>query len=299
MHEEIEITELDLRYEVCRMRNQACEGKLLVSIRERGIEEALEGVDRDGRRVLLNGFKRHRCALALGISTVPYKSLGESESSGIINLLRPSENNALNILEQAHFLEELQGMHKLSIAELAQELSHSKSWVSMRLSLCSQMSDKVREKLFKGAFPVYSYMYTLRMFMRMNGVRMEEIETFVLAVSGKKLSVREVEQLAHCFFRGPESLRDQIAQGTIGLPLKSMTEVPVDENGCNEFERILLKDLEHCSKYMQQIMGKSKSKRIGRRAFYAQANLLTAGILSRTSAFTQSLKELYDISGQA
>jgi hypothetical protein len=42
---------------------------------------------------------------------------------------------------------------------------------SMRLGLISEMSAAIRAKLFSGAFPVYSYMYTLRQFMRMNGVR--------------------------------------------------------------------------------------------------------------------------------
>ena len=44
----------------------------------------------------------------------------------------------------------------------------------------------------------------------MNGVKKQEIEDFVVAVSGKKLSVREIEQLAHGYFRGPESFREAI-----------------------------------------------------------------------------------------
>jgi hypothetical protein len=38
--------------------------------------------------------------------------------------------------------------------------------------------------------------------MRMNGVGKQDIEEFVIALSGKKLSVREIEQLAHGYFRG-------------------------------------------------------------------------------------------------
>jgi hypothetical protein len=41
----------------------------------------------------------------------------------------------------------------------------------MRLGLIGEMSEKVREKIFRGSFPVYPYMYTLRQFMRMNGVK--------------------------------------------------------------------------------------------------------------------------------
>jgi hypothetical protein len=45
-------------------------------------------------------------------------------------------------------------------------------------------------------------MYTLRQFMRMNGVRKQDIEDFVVALAGKRLSLREIEQLAHGYFRG-------------------------------------------------------------------------------------------------
>jgi hypothetical protein len=67
----------------------------------------------------------------------------------------------------------------------------------MRLGLISEMSAAIRAKLFSGAFPVYCYMYTLRQFMRMNGVSGQDVEQFVAALSGKGLSVREIEQLAH------------------------------------------------------------------------------------------------------
>ncbi len=40
-------------------------------------------------------------------------------------------------------------------------------------------------------------MVTLRPFMRRNGVDPKEIDSFVQAVAGTKLSVREIELLAH------------------------------------------------------------------------------------------------------
>jgi predicted transcriptional regulator len=299
MGREVELSTLDLRYESYRMRNPALEARLLASIAQRGIEEPLEGVDTAGRSVLLNGFKRYRCARKLGIGVAPYASLGEDEALGIINLLRVSNNRSLSILEQARFIGELRKLHKMSVAEIAEELSRSKSWVSMRLGLIGEMSETVREKIFRGDFPVYPYMYTLRQFMRMNGVKKEEIEEFVAAVSGKKLSVREIEQLAHGYFRGPESFREAIRKGHTELPLEWIKQVPEDPDGCNEFERVLLKDLEITQKYMQRVMGKSEDRRLKTRAFHAQANLLTAGILSKARAFFETLRKLHDRSGQA
>ena len=306
MAREVELSSLDLRYESFRLRQAALEERLLGSIAQRGIEEPLEGVEAKegsagaaGRQVLLNGFKRYRCARKLRIATVPYSSLGQDEAVGILSLLRTSNNRALSILEQAGFIAELKNARNMSVAQIAAELSRSKSWVSMRLGLIAEMSAKVRRQLFAGAFPVYSYMYTLRQFMRMNGVSAEQIEEFVVAVSGHGLSVREVEQLTHGYFRGPESFRQEILKGNLALPLQRMRQVPQSPDGCNELERVLLGDLELTQKYMQRVMGKSQDQRLKSRAFHAQSHLLTGGILSRSRAFFHTLRQLHDRSGQA
>jgi len=299
MAHEVELTSLDLRYESLRMKNRAQEGRVLSSISERGIEESLEGVDVDGARVLLNGFKRYRCARKLGIQTVPYTSLGGDEAAGIVALLRLSNTRSLSILEQAGFIDELRNVQNLSVADIAEALSRSKAWVSVRMGLIREMTGTIRRKLFSGAFPVYPYMYTLRQFMRMNAVGQGQIERFVVALSGKDLSVRDVEQLAHGYFRGPPSFREQIEGGNIAVALERIRQVPDDPDGCNPFERGLLKDIEITGKYMQRVMGKSQDPRLKTRVFQAQANLLTAGILSRSAAFFQSVRQLHDRSGQA
>jgi len=299
MGREVELSTLDLRYESYRMKDPALEARLLASIAQRGIEEPLEGVDTQDRRLLLNGFKRYRCARKLGMGRAPYASLGNDEALGIINLLRASHHRSLGILEQARFIDELRKLQQMTVAEMAAELARSKAWVSMRLGLIGEMSERVRQEIFSGRFPVYAYMYTLRPFMRMNGVLRPEIENFVVAVSGKKLSVREIQQLAQGYFRGPESFREAIQNGHLGLPLQWMNSMPEDADSCNDFEGALLKDLEVTQKYLQRVMGKSDDRRLKTRAFYAQAHLLTAGLLSQARAFFETVRKLHDRSGQA
>ena len=299
MAEEVDLSTLDLRYESYRMRNPAQEVRLLASITERGIDEPLEGVDINGRRVLLNGFKRYRCARKLALPTVPYTSLGDDEASGIIVVLRTSNHRSLSIIEEARFIEDLHTLHRLSLADIAETLSRSKAWVSMRLGLLKEMGEVIREKIFSGAFPVYSYMYTARQFMRMNGTGRQEVESFIEAVAGKKLSVREIEQLAHGYFRGPEWFRKEVQEGKFALVLERMKRVPQAPDGTNEFERVLLGDLEIVGKYMQRTTVKSQDPRIQTRTFCAQANLLLAGILSRLGAFAQAMRSLHDRTGKA
>jgi hypothetical protein len=299
MSETVERTSLDLRYQAYRLRNDAAEARLLASIAERDIEQPLAGVDTPQGRLLLDGFKRYRCAAKLRIECVPYVSLGEEEAEGIASLMRLTKQKTLSILEQARFVVELLSMHDMSIADVAETLSRSKAWVSMRRGLLQSMSEAIQETLFRGAFPVYSYMVTLRPFMRINGVGQKEIERFVQAVAGQRLSVREIELLAHGYFRGPALLREAIDQGKWKWSLEQMQAVPEDPEGCNDVERALLRELQRLLKSMQGVMTRCDNPHLQTRAFYVQANLLVAGLLSRRELFFKKMEEFYDRSGHA
>ena len=111
--------------------------------------------------------------------------------------------------------------------------------------------------------------------------------------------MRDIEFLARGYFQGPASLREAIDSGKLGWSLDQMKNVPEDLEGCNEFERVLLKDLEIVQKYMQRVMAKCQDPRLESRAFYAQANLLTGGLLSRLEPFRERMKEFHDRSGHA
>lgn len=299
MREHVELSSLDLRYEGHRLRDNARETRLLASIAERGVEEPLEGVDTSAARFLLNGFKRCRCARKLGIGCVPYVSLGEEEATGIVNLMRASTDKGLGILEQARFVVDLVSIHGMSVAEVAQTLSRSKGWVSMRRSLLEEMSPAIQAILFRGAFPVYSYMYTLRPFMRMNAVGRDQVERFVNAVAGQRLSVRDIERLAHAYFRGPVSLREAIDGGKLGWSLDQLQGAAEDREGCNRFERGLLRDLELVQQFIERVMARCDDRRLASRAFHAQANLLCAGLLSTLTPFCERMKEFHARTGCA
>ena len=285
MSEIVERSSLDLRYEGHRLRDDAREARLLASIAQRGIETPLEGVDTPEGRFLLNGFKRWRSAKKLGLEGVPYVSLGEEEAMGILSLMRGATDKALSLLEQARFIADLLTVHGLSVPEIAEKVSRSKGWVSMRKQLLEEMSPAIQQLLFRGAFPVYCYMYTLRPFRRMNAISPDEIERFMKAVAGPRRTVRDIELLAQGYFRGPASLREAIAGGKLAWSLEQMKRVPEDHEGCNEFERVLLNDLQILRKYLKRVLLKCQDPRLQSRAFYAQANLLTGGLLSQFGTF--------------
>jgi ParB-like chromosome segregation protein Spo0J len=119
MPQHIEISSLDLRYEMCRLKSPVAEKILLGSIVENGIRDPLQGVDAGERHILLDGFKRYRCAVKLGIGIIPYISLSNDEACGLIALLRVSNAKSLSILEQARFIDELKIVHQMTTAEIA------------------------------------------------------------------------------------------------------------------------------------------------------------------------------------
>jgi len=299
MAEQVEISSLDLRYEGFRMKSPGAERALLMSIMEKGIRDPLQGVDTKVARVLLDGFKRLRCAQKLGIGMAPYSSMGVDEVFGIIKLIRISNEKSLSILEQARFVDELKIVHKMTTTEIAEILERSKSWVSVRSGIIAEISGYILEQMFKGRFPVYSYMYTLRPFIRINGIQNSELDDFVRLVAGKNLSIRNIDILANGYFKGPDALREQIKNGRITWALSRLKESRAAPPGCSQLEGAMLRDLEIVSKYMQRVAAKTKHSKYKTTAFFAQANLLTGGILRKSKSFFKAIRSFHDRTGQA
>jgi len=295
---QVEISSFDLRYEHCRLRSNVTEKALLSSMLDQGIRDPLQGVETEGGcRILLDGFKRYRCAKKLSIGIVPYHCLGNDEVFGIVELIRISNAKSLSILEQARLIDELKTNHRMSASEIARLLEKSKAWVSVRAGITNEMSKCVAENIFGGKFPVYSFMYTLRQFMRINSVKKEEIDDFVKSVAGKGLSIRDIETLANGYFKGGEDIRQQIRNGNIRWGLSRLKDTSVTKD-CTQVEQGMLRDLEITQKYMRRVINKSKDNRYKTGSFYAQVNVLTGGILRQMNIFSRSIKEFHDKSGQ-
>lgn len=154
----LELSHLDLRYEGYRLRQPRLEAALLAAIAREGVREPLLGVTCDTTPIVLDGFKRCRCARTLHLHVAPFASWGSDEVAGILKLLRADRQHALTLLEQARFVDELHTQRGLSPADMAQQLGRSQAWVTVRLGLLRGLSPVVREALFAGAFPVYSYL---------------------------------------------------------------------------------------------------------------------------------------------
>jgi len=290
--EKIELSSIKTDYESYRIKCKIDEQKLLVSIAEQGIQEPLEGVsEKDGSYLLLNGFKRYRCAKKLNIGIVPYSSLGSSEIDSIAKMIRVSNSKNLGFLEQAKLMDNLKNIHKMSVSEIAVALKMSRGWVGMRLGVVKEMSKKISDEIFKGTFPLYSYLYTVRPFMRMNGIPKKEIETFVLAVSGKDLSVRDIEILFRTYFKGSREFQEQIKEGNIKWTLEQLkNSFPVKHN-YSEIEQIIINDLESVYKCIKKIIYQNQKEKLELSpSFNSQVDFWSDKILQEINVFIDILK---------
>ncbi len=304
MNEQVETSSFDLRYENCRVKHPVTEKKLLSSILEEGIREPLQGVDTvetpesPGVRILLNGFKRYRCAQKLSLLTVPYSCLGSDEAFGLIALLKIATAKTLTILEQARLIDELHKVHKLSVSEMANLLEKSQGWVSMRLGMIEQMSEAVMDKIFKGQFPPYSYMYSIRRFMRMKNIKKGDIDEFVSLASGKSLSTRDVDLLARGYFNGSDDFREQLKNGDIDWVLSHLKETASATGDCTELERRALREFENFRYSMNKILQYSNDSRLKSPSFLALAHTWTDKTIKQMPGFTRCLEDLHDRTGQ-
>jgi ParB/RepB/Spo0J family partition protein len=295
--EQIEISQLDLCFESYRIKNRAAEKELLVSILENGIQEPLKGFYYDKNQILLDGFKRLRCAQKLNIHMVPYQILSEDAVMGIINFLRLSNTKKLSIVEEAKLIDELKSVYKMTTKDIAAMLDKSKAWVSVRSGILKEISNETMDRIMNGQFPLYAYMYILRPFIRINKIKTKEIDIFINLLSGKKFSIREIKILAKGYFSGTDEFREQIKSGNIEWALSHLKEKEPDKK-LNTMEQRILKDLEITQKYMQQVTLKIQGGQFKDKAFYAQANLLSGGILKQIDAFQKAIRILHDRSSK-
>jgi ParB/RepB/Spo0J family partition protein len=297
---EIELLNIDTRLEATRQRDKTVEQRLLGSIASQNICNPIYvAVDKDVY-VLLDGFKRFRCARKLGYTCLPAIIIAHDVLAGIYQLIRQSETTSLNSIEEACLIDVLHNQYSLSASQIAHKLGRSNSWVSLRLGLRAEMSDTVREKILSGAFPLRAYMYCLRKFTR---VKAKEVDAFVLALSSKGLGTRDIFLLAHTYFViGAEVVRKQILTGNIDQTLR-MLKTTIKDRGAREkfdgIESALIEELEECRMHIDCVVAKAEKAFTWKNPQFAlRMNLLCAVLIGREKKFFKIVKRFYDQSGQ-
>lgn len=204
---DLELGQLELRYEKLRRRSNLKERQLVASLAEKGqlLPVVVVGTGGGSAYVLLDGYKRVRALKSLrhDIVRATLWDLAEIEALLLERLMRTSESDGA--LEQGWLLEELNERFALSHEDLARRFDKSQSWVSRRLALVRDLPRAVQERVQCGALPAHAAMKYLVPMARAKRV---DCERLVAALRKEQLSTREIGALYAAWVSGNKETRE-------------------------------------------------------------------------------------------
>ena len=226
---ELEINQVDLKHKDIRLSLPKKERALLVSIQENGFFENLSCIEnKNAKPILIDGFKRFRCAQKLNIPKIPVTIISNNEVDGLLQVIRNHDSHTLTMIEQASIVDKLLSTHNLTNADVAKKVGRSQAWVSLRKNFIKTTSDSVKQCIFKGEFPLRSYLYSVKPFTRVKNVDKNKIDEFVNLTKNKDLSTRDIDLLAKSFFSGDSHVEAEIRNGNIDWTVKQLRELNAD-----------------------------------------------------------------------
>jgi ParB family transcriptional regulator, chromosome partitioning protein len=226
----VELHQLDLRYEKLRTHKPEAERKLVGSLAAIGQQVPVVVVHGEGPEhfVLVDGYKRVRALRRLGHDLVGATcwDLSEAEALVLDRLMRTGEG--ATALEQGWLLHELSVRFALSLEDLGRRFARSVSWVSRRLALVEELPDAIQAHVQRGALPAHAAMKYLVPLARANA---DACARLVTGIAGKGLTNREVGQLYAAWREGLPAIRERVLTAPL-LFLKArhaVATVPDDE----------------------------------------------------------------------
>lgn len=235
---ELELGQLDRRYESLRTRSARRERRLLSSLSEIGQQTPIlvvrdvpsgtvpsgtvpSGIVAAERWVVVDGYKRVRALRRLGHDVVRAAAweLAEEEALLLERALRGGE--AANALEEGWLLRELTQRFGLRLDELARRFDRSVSWTSRRLGLVTELPAQVQDEVRAGAIGAHAAMKYLVPLARANA---SDCEALGRALGKLRPTSREVGELYAAYMAGSAVVRERVVQQP-ALVLKARAEL--------------------------------------------------------------------------
>jgi ParB family chromosome partitioning protein len=203
---ELELHQLELRYEALRKRAPVAERQLLGSLAEIGQQLPIVVVSDAERFILIDGYKRVRALKRLARDTVRATGWQVPEVEALL-LERRMRCASEDAFDQAWLLAELQARFGLSLEELARRFERNKSWVSRRLALIQVLPARIQESVRAGTLAAHAAMKYLVPLARANA---EAATQLTEAITPFKPTVREVGALYAGWQSGTARTRELI-----------------------------------------------------------------------------------------
>jgi ParB family chromosome partitioning protein len=232
---ELELHQLDRRYEGLRRREPRREARLLASLSEHGQQIPIVVV---GEHVVVDGFKRLRALAKLAHDTVAVIAWSIEERDALLlgRVMRTAEEDAL---EQGWLLCELRDRFSMSPSEMAQRFDKSESWVSRRLALVVDLPREVQEHVRAGALGAYAAM---KYFVPLARANQDVCVALAAELSRHKMSTRQIGAVYAAWMAGDEAERAALIADPL-LFLRAMAAAKAPESPPQSASELLIGEL--------------------------------------------------------
>lgn len=209
---ELELGQIDTRYDALRGRSPTRERRVLASIADVGQQVPVVVVRDAGRFVLVDGYKRVRALARLGRDLVRVVDWDLTEADALLLERALRSGDADNALEQGWFLHELTSRFGLSCDELARRFDRTTSWVSRRLALVSALPKTVQEHVRTGAIGAHAAMKYLVPLARANAA---DCARLCEGIAGARTTSRQVADLYAAYTAGNARSRELVVSAPL------------------------------------------------------------------------------------
>ena len=207
---QLELHQLDRRWEHLRVRQPARQRRLLASLADSGQQVPIVVVTAEGqadRYVVIDGYKRIAALEQLGWDTVEAVVWPMSEAAAVQldRSLRLSEHETA--LEIGWLLQEMEQRFGYRLEELARRFDRSVNWVSRRLALVELLPEAIQQQVREGKIAAQVAMKFLVPVARQS---LEECQRMAAIFAEHHCDTREAGQLYAAWRGGSAMVRKRI-----------------------------------------------------------------------------------------
>lgn len=295
---DLELGQLELRYEKLRKRSARRERQLLGSLSEHGqlLPVVVVRAEAAERFVLLDGYKRVRALRRLASDTVRATlwDLPVADALLLERLMRSAEEDSP--IEQGWLLSALRAEFGLSLEELSRRFDRTKSWVSRRLALVEKLPEVVQERVRTGILAPHAAMKFFVPLARANHADCVRLATALT----ESISIRQAGALYAAYKAGNVGTRSRLCTEP-HLALRALDagrDSGVDPLPAGEH---LLRDagvLGGVARRLTQRLREGHARQLATRERAELARALGQARLDTTRLFTLSQQELHDAQPQ-
>src|ERR1017187_1070728 len=207
---QLELHQLDRRWEHLRVREPHRQRRLLASLADSGQQTPIVVVvsqDNRDRYLVIDGYKRIAALQQLGRDTVEAVEwpMGEAEALLLERSLRFSEHETA--LEQGWLLAEMEQRFGYGLDDLARRFDRSVSWVSRRLALVELLPEAIQQQVREG---MLGAQLAMKYLVPMARVKVEDCERMSAAFVKHRCDTRQASQLYAAWRDGSRAVRERI-----------------------------------------------------------------------------------------